>query len=537
MEPKMNPNPLSTRLPAEDLSLQRFKEANTITFEDHIIHKHPIATYFFSTFVISWGAIFAVVGPHGFPSTSKDIEMLLPWVVLAMLAGPSITGVSMIFIIYRWAGFQRLRVGLMPQWHHGLHWWLLALLIAPLTVTTVLVTLSCTDPVYMPVIFTSDDKANRVVTAFIYAFAAGFFEELGWTAFVVHEMGSRHGILATGFLVGIAWGAWHLLVAVWGSASTYEPGAFSATAFLPQILFYTMVLPAYRILMVWIYVRTSCTSAAMVMHASLTASLPLVLAPLATGLDLALAYLVLAVVLWGGITVATSRGAFGSSRKGQKLALRGLLLCGAASTVPYIASAILSAVSRNNNDAGSQPCSVVAALRAATEAEIGPLLVTDKLLMIFFGVGLRIAAQQNLPLRLVAYGALGTGIQEAAARILFSMKSVDTEQIYIDTLHGILTAAESFFKPLSLGAGILIAGPAFGLYTLLTIALFLLQGGVRNADSSTYAIAPAAPWTAIWRSATTLVYLQWVMVLSILQAWNLQREFTDIELKKSQKSN
>ncbi len=36
-----------------------------------------------------------------------------------------------------------------------------------------------------------------------------FFEELGWTGFAIPELGKRYGILTTGLIVGLLWGAWH----------------------------------------------------------------------------------------------------------------------------------------------------------------------------------------------------------------------------------------------------------------------------------------------------------------------------------------
>ncbi|KAK5057868.1 hypothetical protein LTR84_011869 [Exophiala bonariae] len=374
---------------------------------------------------------------------------------------------------------------------------------------------------------------KRGVIAFTYAFAAGFFEELGWTAFAVHELKSRHRILGTGLRVGIAWGAWHLLVAVWGSAELDEPRAFSATAFLPQLLFYAMVLPAYRILLVWIYERTSCISAAMVMHASLTASLPLALAPSATGLNLALAYLVLAVVLWAGIAIATSTGAFRSSRNEQMLALRGLLVCGATSILPYLASLILLAAGRYNNCAESQSCIVETARGAANRAQIGPLIVTHNLLTILFGIGLGSGDLKTFPLHLVAFGAIGMGVQAAAIGLLSFIHSGETSGTYIDTLRGIFMSSESLLRLLAIGPGTVIAGPTFSLYTLLSIALCLLEACVKATDSSAHANDPYGPWKPIWESVGKLIYLQWVFVLSIMQARKLQGKLIDAQFKKS----
>jgi hypothetical protein len=57
-------------------------------------------------------------------------------------------------------------------------------------------------------------------------------------------------------------------------------------------------LPAYRVLMVWVYDRTASLVVAMLMHASLTASM-LILGPLAlSGVPLVTYLLVLAGALW-----------------------------------------------------------------------------------------------------------------------------------------------------------------------------------------------------------------------------------------------
>jgi hypothetical protein len=49
-------------------------------------------TYFLLAFAISWILVIAVVGFDGFPGTAVDFSVLLPVVVIAMLAGPSVAG-------------------------------------------------------------------------------------------------------------------------------------------------------------------------------------------------------------------------------------------------------------------------------------------------------------------------------------------------------------------------------------------------------------------------------------------------------------
>src|SRR5215217_8956302 len=103
--------------------------------------------------------------------------------------------------------------------------------------------------------------------------------------------------VSTGINVGLLWGAWHLLVTIWGSGTT--SGALSLTIFVPGMLFYAGSLPAYRVLMVWVYEHTGESMLlAMLMHASFSAS-RLIIYPLALALVPRLTYeLVLAVALW-----------------------------------------------------------------------------------------------------------------------------------------------------------------------------------------------------------------------------------------------
>lgn len=99
----------------------------------------------------------------------------------------------------------------------------------------------------------------------------GFLEELGWTGFAVPTLRQRYGALTTSLIVGLLWGTWHLLIAVW--ATRGMAGESSLTGFVAGFLaFYFLALPAYRVLMVWLYDRTASLLLAMLMHAVLSAS-------------------------------------------------------------------------------------------------------------------------------------------------------------------------------------------------------------------------------------------------------------------------
>ncbi len=257
------------------------------------IRRHPVPAYFALAFAISWSGVLIVIGPGGIPGTGEQFQALFPLVYLAMLVGPSTAGILLTGVVLGRAGLREFLSRLL-RWRVGARWYAAALLTAPLVVTASLFALSQASPTFLPGLLTSGDKASRLLFGASVGLGAGCFEELGWTGFAVPGLRPRHGILATGLIVGLLWGAWHFLVTLWGSGSS--SGALSPALMLPGELF--SFLPAYRVLMVWVYDRTGSLLVAMLMHTSLTASV-LILGPVAiSGLPLLTYDLVLAAALW-----------------------------------------------------------------------------------------------------------------------------------------------------------------------------------------------------------------------------------------------
>jgi membrane protease YdiL (CAAX protease family) len=191
-------------------------------------------------------------------------------------------------------------------------------LTAPLLVTATLFALLPTSPVFLPGILATTDKASLLLVCLAYGLTAGFFEELGWTGFAVPRLRGSHGVAATALIVGILWGVWHLLSNFWGSGDA--SGTLSLDIFVPVLVFALAVLPAYRLLMVWVYDHTQSLLVAMLMHASLTASWLTVMPVGLSGAPFLTWYVVLAVALW--IVVAAVAVATGGHLTQQPLRTR-----------------------------------------------------------------------------------------------------------------------------------------------------------------------------------------------------------------------
>ncbi|MHB8108182.1 MAG: CPBP family intramembrane glutamic endopeptidase [Candidatus Cryosericum sp.] len=276
------------------------------------IKRHPVSTYFVLTFAISWGCILlAIVGFGGIPATKEQFNAQLPVAIVAMLGGPSISGILLTGLVSGKAGFREL-LSRIRRWRVSAGWYVVALLTAPLLLMATLLGLSLFSSVYLPGIFASDNKVQLLLSSIVGGVVTGICEELGWTGFAVPRLRLRYSILATGLIVGVLWGAWHILSNdVWGS-STYA-GSLSIPVFLTVngLCFLAGQLPAFRVLTVLVYDRTDSLLVTMLMHASLTAS-TMILQPLAiSGTSLLVYGFASAAVMWAVVA------AFAIANRGQ----------------------------------------------------------------------------------------------------------------------------------------------------------------------------------------------------------------------------
>jgi membrane protease YdiL (CAAX protease family) len=238
------------------------------------VKSHPLLSYFALVFAITWGLfVLAVGGPGGIPATKEEFTTLPLLAILAVLVGPSVSGILLTGLLYGREGFRDL-LARLTRWRVGARWYAVALLTAPLVFTAVLMPLSLISPVFLPGIFASDAKVPFVLMSIVVALIVGIFEELGWTGFAIPTLlGLRYGVLSTGLIVGVLWGAWHLLGNdIWASVATAGELSLALFVTLRGLSLLVGQLLAYRVLMVWVYEHTDGSMLlAMLMHASFSA--------------------------------------------------------------------------------------------------------------------------------------------------------------------------------------------------------------------------------------------------------------------------
>lgn len=262
------------------------------------IKQHPLLTFYALAFALSWGGILAVVGgPSGYPGTPEHVEQLFLLVMLAWLAGPSVASILVTGLVDGRAGLRELRSRLL-RWRIPARWYAVALLTAPLMYVAMSSALSLTSREFLPSILTTSDASALLVMGLAYGLlGGGFCEELGWTGFAVPRLRQRYGVLATGLIAGVLWGAYHLSVIYW---STSPSGSLALVILFAQLFAW---LPAYRVLMVWVYDRTGSLLVVMLMHAVLTSGM-IILTPVAiTGMPLLTWLVAISAVLWLAVAV------------------------------------------------------------------------------------------------------------------------------------------------------------------------------------------------------------------------------------------
>ena len=229
---------------------------------ESFLKRHSVLIYLVLAFGIAWGGILFVVRDTTFPATSNEIARVVPFVFLAMLAGPSIAGVLMAWRVDGKLGLRDLAARLL-RWRVDARWYA-ALLITPLLLIGILTVLSTVSPAFLPKIVTANDKSAVLTVALAVGLMAGFFEELGWTGFAIPKLQLKHSALATALLFGPIWMLWHLLADFWGGYESF------GTLYFAHVLLWLVALVAYRVLIVWVYNNTSSLMLAMLMHASFT---------------------------------------------------------------------------------------------------------------------------------------------------------------------------------------------------------------------------------------------------------------------------
>lgn len=257
------------------------------------IRRHPLFSYFFLAYLISWGGSFAIAGPKFLRGQELGPE---DWMSMGplVLAGPFLAGLGMTCLVDGKRGLREL-FSRMRKWRVGPGWYAAALLVFPALILGVLGALTTlVSPGFAP---------GFHAFGILGGLLAGFLEEIGWMGFAFPRMKTRFGVWRATIYLALLHGLWHALPGYMGESAAY--GVYWLPRFVAMWL---VAMTAMRVLLVWVYSNTGSLLLAQLTHASSTGFL-IILDP--SGLSPAhgtLWYAVYAVVLWipAAIVIAKS---------------------------------------------------------------------------------------------------------------------------------------------------------------------------------------------------------------------------------------
>jgi membrane protease YdiL (CAAX protease family) len=265
------------------------------------IGRHAVTAYYALVFAISWGGIVLILGPDGMLSTGATMTLAGG---VAMTAGPTGAGLLLTGLLDGRVGFRRL-ASRLRRWRVGARWYVVALLTGPLVMGATAFGLSLASPDFRPDFATADDTLSIALAGVVLGLMVGVFEELGWTGFALPRLRRRYGVLTTGLVMGVLWGAWHFPM----FGGTSDPSGTVPAALVIAVFLFAWLLP-YRVLMVWVYDRTESLLLAILMHAPISATafiLASVGSEATSGIPLVIPTLVWSAAFWaivGGVAWA-----------------------------------------------------------------------------------------------------------------------------------------------------------------------------------------------------------------------------------------
>jgi membrane protease YdiL (CAAX protease family) len=259
-----------------------------------------------------------LIGPAAFPIPKDKSETMLALSMLPL--GPGLAGVLLTGLVLGRSGLRDFASRWL-KWRVDARWYVAALAY-PLLSVAVILSFSLLLDGFSYELAMTEDRASLLVTGIVGGgLVVAILEESGWTGFAITRLRLSHGVLVTGMIVGVIWGAWHFLM-------FWEEDTFSAA--LPLALLLVRLfswLPPFRVLLLIAYERTGSLPVVMLMHAGASA-VAVIFAPITdSGALIMASILIPASVLWIVVAAVAIRErplSWPSRREAQSVATGGV---------------------------------------------------------------------------------------------------------------------------------------------------------------------------------------------------------------------
>ena len=196
-----------------------------------------------------------------------------------------------------------------------------------------------------------------------------------------------------------------------------------------------------------------------------------------------------------------------------------LLTCGILSSLLYVGANVVGARRWSSYSLRSQTVSELSAIDAPSRPVVIPLLTGHGALLIPFGLGVRESAGRKRGLRATGVLLMVLAASDLPAP-LFPMHQREAlaggEGSHTDTMHIIVTSVNSLLILLAIGFGSTAFGRRFRLYSIGTILILLVAGGLTATQASRLEANLPTPWAGVSERISIGGYLLWQAVLAMM---------------------
>ena len=194
---------------------------------------------------------------------------------------------------------------------------------------------------------------------------------------------------------------------------------------------------------------------------------------------------------------------------------KALLVCGVASSLLY--ASMIWGIRYAGYSPISQVPSELTAIGAPTQALWARLGWIYTVLITAFGIGVLKAAGQNRAVRIVG----GLILAYASLGLLWPFAPMHQREVLAagggtlsDTLHVVLGAVTAFLMFLAIGFGAAAFGKRFRVYSVVTIVVLLVFGGLTFLEAPRVQMNLPTPRIGLWERINISVFLLWVVTLA-----------------------
>ena len=198
---------------------------------------------------------------------------------------------------------------------------------------------------------------------------------------------------------------------------------------------------------------------------------------------------------------------------------RPLLVCGILSSLLYAAMNIFVPRLYEGYSSSAQTVSELSAIGSPTRALWVLLGIGYTFLITAFGIGIWQSAEGNRPLRIVgdlilAYGLVGFVWSFAPMHQREALAA--HHETLTDTMHIAFAMVMVLLMVTAIGFGAATFGKRFRLYSIATILILLVFGGLTTFDAHRINANLPTPWVGVWERINIGVFLFWIIVLGII---------------------